>query len=209
MKKVMLSVAAAVAMTAAIPAQADTLLGVKVGADAWFANAKVDGHKSDDTSASYYASFEHFIPLVPNFMVRYNNIDTGTVAFEQSDFTAYYEILDNDLVSLDLGLTATKFGSVKLNSDDRFSDWQPTIYGNAEIGIPATPLTVFAQANAGKYDGTRLFDGQAGVKYTIGLVAADLNIRGGYRMMDYDFDKAKNTGDVDLNGWFAGVEVDF
>ncbi|GAA03180.1 TIGR04219 family outer membrane beta-barrel protein [Photobacterium leiognathi] len=209
MKKVMLSVAAAVALVSAVPAQADTLLGVKVGADAWFANAKVDGNKSDDTSGSYYASIEHFIPLVPNFMVRYNNIDTGNVAFEQSDLTAYYEILDNDLVALDLGVTVSKFGSVKLNNDDRFSDWQPTLYGNAEIGIPATPLTVFAQANAGNFDGTRLFDGQAGVKYTIGLVAADLNIRGGYRMMDYDFDKAKNTGDVDLDGWFAGVEVDF
>lgn len=209
MKKVMLSVAAAMAMTAAIPAQADTLLGLKVGADAWFANAKVDGHKSDDTSASYYASFEHFIPLVPNFMVRYNNIDAGNVAFEQSDFTAYYEILDNDLVSLDLGLTMTKFGGVKIQNDDSFSDWQPTLYGSAEIGIPATPLTVFTQLNAGNVDGTRLFDGQAGVKYTIGLVAADLNLRGGYRMMDYDFDKAKNAGDVDLNGWFAGVEVDF
>ncbi|GAD29639.1 MULTISPECIES: TIGR04219 family outer membrane beta-barrel protein [Photobacterium] len=209
MKKVMLSVAAAVALASAVPAQADTLLGVKVGADAWFANAKVDGNKSDDTSGSYYASIEHFIPLVPNFMVRYNNIDTGNVAFEQSDLTAYYEILDNDLVALDLGVTVSKFGSVKLNNDDRFSDWQPTLYGNAEIGIPATPLTVFAQANAGNFDGTRLFDGQAGVKYTIGLVAADLNIRGGYRMMDYDFDKAKNTGDVDLDGWFAGVEVDF
>ncbi|WP_318479559.1 TIGR04219 family outer membrane beta-barrel protein [Photobacterium leiognathi] len=209
MKKVMLSVAAAVALASAVPAQADTLLGVKVGADAWFANAKVDGNKSDDISGSYYASIEHFIPLVPNFMVRYNNIDTGNVAFEQSDLTAYYEILDNDLVALDLGVTVSKFGSVKLNNDDRFSDWQPTLYGNAEIGIPATPLTVFAQANAGNFDGTRLFDGQAGVKYTIGLVAADLNIRGGYRMMDYDFDKAKNTGDVDLDGWFAGVEVDF
>ncbi|KJF97134.1 TIGR04219 family outer membrane beta-barrel protein [Photobacterium leiognathi] len=209
MKKVMLSVAAAVALASAVPAQADTLLGVKVGADAWFANAKVDGNKSDDTSGSYYASIEHFVPLVPNFMVRYNNIDTGNVAFEQSDLTAYYEILDNDLVALDLGVTVSKFGSVKLNNDDRFSDWQPTLYGNAEIGIPATPLTVFAQANAGNFDGTRLFDGQAGVKYTIGLVAADLNIRGGYRMMDYDFDKAKNTGDVDLDGWFAGVEVDF
>ncbi|WP_318485368.1 TIGR04219 family outer membrane beta-barrel protein [Photobacterium leiognathi] len=209
MKKVMLSVAAAVALASAVPAQADTLLGVKVGADAWFANAKVDGNKSDDTSGSYYASIEHFIPLVPNFMVRYNNIDTGNVAFEQSDLTAYYEILDNDLVALDLGVTVSKFGSVKLNNYDRFSDWQPTLYGNAEIGIPATPLTVFAQANAGNFDGTRLFDGQAGVKYTIGLVAADLNIRGGYRMMDYDFDKAKNTGDVDLDGWFAGVEVDF
>ncbi len=109
MKKVMLSVAAAVALASAVPAQADTLLGVKVGADAWFANAKIDGNKSDDTSGSYYASIEHFIPLVPNFMVRYNNIDTGNVAFEQSDLTAYYEILDNDLVALDLGVTVSKF----------------------------------------------------------------------------------------------------
>lgn len=208
MKKVVLSVAAAMTLAAALPAQADTLLGVKVGADAWFTNAKVDSHKSDDVSQSYYASFEHFIPLVPNVMVRYSNIDTGDVEFGQSDFTAYYEILDNDLVALDLGVTMTKFGAVSIRHGDNFNDWQPTIYGSAELGIPATPLTVFAQANAGKYDGTRLFDGQAGVKYTLGLVAADLNLRAGYRMMDYDFKKS-TSGDVKLDGWFAGVEVDF
>ncbi|OBU21522.1 TIGR04219 family outer membrane beta-barrel protein [Photobacterium aquimaris] len=208
MKKVVLSIAAAMTLAAALPAQADTLLGVKVGADAWFTNAKVNGHKSDDTSTSYYASFEHFIPLVPNVMVRYNDIDTGNVNFEQSDFTAYYEILDNDLVALDLGVTMTKFAGVKIQHQNSFSDWQPTVYAAAELGIPATPLAVFAQANAGKYDGTRLFDGQAGVKYTLGLVAADLNLRAGYRMMDYDFKKS-NSSDVELNGWFAGVEVDF
>ena len=208
MKKVVLSIAAAMTLAAALPAQADTLLGVKVGADAWFTNAKVAGHKSDDTSTSYYASFEHFIPLVPNVMVRYNNIDTGNVNFEQSDFTAYYEILDNDLVALDLGVTMTKFTGVQIQHQNSFSDWQPTVYAAAELGIPATPLSVFAQANAGKYDGTSLFDGQAGVKYTLGLVAADLNLRAGYRMMAYDFKKS-NTGDVDLDGWFAGVEVDF
>ncbi|MCP4956913.1 MAG: TIGR04219 family outer membrane beta-barrel protein [Photobacterium aquimaris] len=208
MKKVVLSIAAAMTLVAALPAQADTLLGVKVGADAWFTNAKVNGHKSDDTSTSYYASFEHFIPLVPNVMVRYNDIDTGNVNFEQSDFTAYYEILDNDLVALDLGVTMTKFAGVKIQHQNSFSDWQPTVYAAAELGIPATPLAVFAQANAGKYDGTRLFDGQAGVKYTLGLVAVDLNLRAGYRMMDYDFKKS-NSSDVELNGWFAGVEVDF
>ena len=208
MKKVVLSVAAAMTLAAALPAQADTLLGIKVGADAWFTNARVDNHKSDDVSQSYYASFEHFIPLVPNVMVRYNNVNTGDVEFGQSDFTAYYEILDNDLVSLDLGVTMTKFGAVSIHQGDSFNDWQPTIYGSAELGIPATPLTVFAQANAGKYDGTRLFDGQAGVKYTLGLALADLNLRAGYRMMDYDFKKS-TTGDVELNGWFAGVEVDF
>jgi outer membrane protein len=177
MKKVVLSLAAAMTLAAALPAQADTLLGVKVGADAWFTNAKVDGHKSDDTSTSYYASFEHFIPLVPNVMVRYNDINAGNVKFEQSDFTAYYEILDNDLVALDLGVTMSKFAGVKIQQNNSFSDWQPTIYGSAELGIPATPL-------------------------------ADLNLRAGYRMMDYDFKKS-NTGDVDLDGWFAGVEVDF
>ncbi|WP_297481866.1 TIGR04219 family outer membrane beta-barrel protein [uncultured Photobacterium sp.] len=208
MKKVVLSLAAAMTLAATLPAQADTLLGVKVGADAWFTNAKVAGQKSDDTSTSYYASFEHFIPLVPNVMVRYNNIDTGNVNFEQSDFTAYYEILDNDLVALDLGLTMTKFAGVQIQHQNSFSDWQPTVYAAAELGIPATPLSVFAQANAGKYDGTSLFDGQAGVKFTFDLIAADLNLRAGYRMMDYDFKKS-TSGDVDLDGWFAGVEVDF
>ncbi|EHA1082595.1 TPA: TIGR04219 family outer membrane beta-barrel protein [Photobacterium damselae] len=206
MKKLALSAAVLAAMFAAIPAQADTLLGVKVGADAWFADSKVAGHTDDSTSGSYYVSLEHFIPLVPNVEIRYNNIDANNAKFDQTDFTAYYEILDNDLVALDLGLTMTNFSSVNIGPD-HFDKWQPSLYGNAEIGIPMTPLAVFTKLNYGNIDSTKTFDGQAGVKFTLPLVVADLNLRGGYRMMDYDFDKARN--DVKLDGWFLGAEVDF
>ncbi|EPG0370752.1 TPA: TIGR04219 family outer membrane beta-barrel protein [Photobacterium damselae] len=207
MKKLALSAAVLAATFAAIPAQADTLLGVKVGADAWFADSKVAGHTDDSTSGSYYVSLEHFIPLVPNVEIRYNNIDANNAKFDQTDFTAYYEILDNDLVALDLGLTMTKFSSAQVLGGRNFDEWQPSLYGNAEIGIPMTPLAAFTKLNYGSYDGTQTFDGQAGVKFTLPLVVADLNLRGGYRMMDYDFDKARN--DVKLDGWFLGAEVDF
>ncbi|MGF1874420.1 TIGR04219 family outer membrane beta-barrel protein [Photobacterium frigidiphilum] len=216
MNKLMLTaVAAAVAFSVAVPAQAAALLGVKAGVDVWAANAKINSStndKSDDTSPSFYVAFEHFIPLVPNFRLRYNDIDTGAVAFEQTDLTAYYEILDNDAIAFDLGLTMTKFGSGNVTlggQNDTFDEWQPSIYGNVEVGIPMTPLAIFGDLNFSNFNSNSTVDGLAGVKWTVPLVALDLNVRGGYRVMDYDFDSVKNSDSVKLDGWFAGVELDF
>ncbi len=208
MKKLILS-AAAVAVAFAVPAQAATLLGAKVGADAWFTDAKVNNvNNGDDTAASLYVAVEHFIPLVPNLRIRYNDIDTGSVAFGQTDYTAYYEILDNDAVAFDIGLTVSKFNAGKFEGES-FSEWQPSLYGNVEVGIPMTPVSVFGDLNFGSYDSTSTVDGQAGVKWTLPLIAADLNLRAGYRVMDYDFDFIKNSdGKVKLDGWFAGIEID-
>ncbi|KDM90360.1 TIGR04219 family outer membrane beta-barrel protein [Photobacterium galatheae] len=218
MKKTMLSAAAvAVALATAVPAQADMLLGGTVGADAWFSSAEindaVDG--GDNTVPSFYASFEHFVPLIPNARIAYANIEADAVAFKQTDLTAYYEILDNDLVSVDVGVSLIKFADGEYNAQGHvqtFNDeWQPAIYGNVEIGFPMTPLTAFAEGNMGEFDGTSTLDAKAGLKFTIPLVAADLNLRGGYRVMDYDFDAINNPlgGKVKLDGFFAGVEVDF
>ncbi|MCG7585091.1 TIGR04219 family outer membrane beta-barrel protein [Photobacterium sp. OFAV2-7] len=205
------AVAAAVALAAAVPAQAAMLLGVKAGADAWFADAKVNDASTsgDDTHLSYHLAFEHFIPLVPNFRLRYADIDAGAVSFGQTDYTAYYEILDNDAIAFDVGVTLSKFNAGKFLGED-FSEWQPNLYGNVEAGIPMTPVSVFGDLNFGNYDGTSTVDGQAGVKWSLPLIAADLNLRAGYRVMDYDFDFIKQTeGKVKLDGWFAGVELDF
>ncbi|MGF1684377.1 TIGR04219 family outer membrane beta-barrel protein [Photobacterium makurazakiensis] len=212
MKKLALSaVAAAVALSAALPAQAATLLGVKAGADAWFTDAKItDDNLSSDsnTSGSYYIALEHFIPLIPNFRLRYTDVDNGDVSFGQTDYTAYYEILDNDAVAFDIGLSMAKFNAGKFGSES-FSEWQPSVYGNVEVGIPMTFLSVFGDLNYGKYDSTTTIDGQLGMKWSIPLVAADLNIRGGYRVMDYDFDFVKqNNGEFKTDGWFLGVEID-
>lgn len=204
------AVAAAVAFAAAVPAQAAVLLGVKAGADAWFADAKINDvrNSGDDTHTSYYLAFEHFIPLVPNARVRYTNVDAGAVAFGQTDYTAYYEILDNDAIAFDIGVNLTKFNAGDFNGES-FNDWHPTLYGSAVVGIPMTPVSVFADLNMGNFDDTSTVDGQAGVKFTVPLVAADLNLRAGYRVMDYDLDFIKQSeGKVKLDGWFAGIEID-
>ncbi|WP_036815951.1 TIGR04219 family outer membrane beta-barrel protein, partial [Photobacterium sanctipauli] len=151
---------------------------------------------------------EHFIPLIPNVRLRYTDVDNGNVSFGQTDYTAYYEILDNDAVAFDIGVNMTKFNSGKF-AGESFSEWQPSLYGNVEVGIPMTFLSVFGDLNYGKYDSTTTIDGQLGMKWSIPLVAADLNLRGGYRVMDYDFDFVKSSaGEFKTDGWFLGVEID-
>ncbi|MCW8331844.1 TIGR04219 family outer membrane beta-barrel protein [Photobacterium sp. SDRW27] len=204
------AVAAAVALSAAVPAQAAMLLGVKAGADAWFADAKINDTKNSDsdTQFSYHVALEHFIPLVPNVRLRYADVDAGAVSFGQTDYTAYYEILDNDAIAFDIGVTLSKYNAGNF-AGESFSEWQPNLYGNVEVGVPMTPVSVFGDLNMGNYDSTSTVDGQVGVKWTLPLIAADLNLRAGYRVMDYDFDFIKQTeGKVKLDGWFAGIEID-
>lgn len=206
--------AAALATALAAPAQAATLLGAKVGADAWFADADVNSVEANDvdTTASMYVALEHFIPLVPNAKVRYTSVSANqpNVEFDQLDLIAYYEILDNDLVSFDIGVNFQQFSSGNFQGHT-FDEWQPNLYGDARIGIPGTPLSVFGTLSAGNYDGTSTLDGQAGVEYNVGLIAADLNLRGGYRIMDYEFDyfKGANDGKFKQDGFFVGAEVNF
>ncbi|KXI21612.1 TIGR04219 family outer membrane beta-barrel protein [Photobacterium sanguinicancri] len=205
--------AAAVAFAAAMPAQAATLLGVKVGADAWLTSGKTEAGSfskdaDDKTMGSFHIAFEHFIPLVPNARIRYSEVDNGTVSFNQMDYTAYYEILDNDAVALDLGVVMSKFNAGKF-AGQSFSEWQPAVYGAGEIGIPMTPVSAFGDLTYGTYDDTKTVDAQIGVKWTIPLLV-DLNLRAGYRVMDHDFAfiNGYNSVKVKNDGWFLGVEVD-
>lgn len=122
------------------PAYADTIFGVHAGAYIWdpdvggsvgqtsnnfdltseFSNSSAD-------STSLYVAVEHFIPLIPNAMLRRTPFSwtgssqsaTGTLGgliplsgeidaeidLNMTDITLYYELLDN-WVSLDAGVTA-------------------------------------------------------------------------------------------------------
>ncbi|RXJ73351.1 Fe3+-hydroxamate ABC transporter substrate-binding protein [Veronia nyctiphanis] len=218
MKKTTLSVAAlAVAGLLSMPAQADMLLGGKVGYDAWFAKSDVNSNKDEDSTLhnSFTASLEHFIPLVPNVKVRYTAVEADKktnnekVSFDQMDATLYYEILDNDLVSIDAGLTLHKFGGGDF-LNQKIDNFQPAIYGDVRVGIPATPFFIFATGNVGEFKDSKTFDAEAGAIYSLGLVAADINLKAGYRTIDHDLE----IGDVSTlkyqqSGLFAGVEIDF
>ncbi|NUY55702.1 TIGR04219 family outer membrane beta-barrel protein [Salinivibrio sp. EAGSL] len=208
---------AAAAFTAllAMPSQAATLAGGKVGADAWFMDADVNNVEADDasTAGSYYAALEHPLPLIPNAKIRQTSVSvdgtrSGNVDFDQIDFVAYYEFLDNDLVSVDAGVNLQRFQSGKFNGES-FDEWQPNLYVDARVGLIGTPLNVFATVSKGEFDGTSTLDAEAGLIYQLGLVAADLNVRGGYRMIDHDFDYFNKKAELDLTGFFVGAELDF
>ena len=138
MKKTTLSVAL-VAICASFSSQADTLLGLYVGAQAW--NMETSGGFSEDgananfnfedeAKPSYYAAFEHPVPLIPNLKVQRTQMDTdgdvtlksnftfggelfsintdvvSDVQLSSTDIILYYELFDNDLISFDVGINA-------------------------------------------------------------------------------------------------------
>lgn len=194
-----------------LPAQSATLLGAKVGADFWYSDAKGNNVKADDQAfqQSYYAAIEHFIPLIPNGKIRYTGVKSGPLftKFVQYDLIAYYEILDNDILSLDIGLNLQNFNGKVAGID--INEWQPNLYSDVSVGIPATPLSIFGSFSYGTYDGTSTVDTEAGVMFTLGLAIADLNFKAGYRIQDYEFNyfPIKGTGNFQNNGFFAGVEL--
>ena len=156
MKKAIL--AAGLSTLLCTAAQADTLLGLYIGAQAWNVettgsvgefNSGVDEAVlqkldfNDQTQGSFYIALEHPIPLIPNIKLASTTLDTdGQTVITESDFefggisypidtvvdtkfnvsyldyTFYYEILDNDLVTVDIGITARDFdGDITITDD--------------------------------------------------------------------------------------------
>lgn len=77
------------------------------------------------------------------------------------------------------------------------------------LGIPATPVSLFGSFSFGSYDENNTVDGEAGILFTVGLVAADLNFKAGYRIQDYDFNYFATKQSFQNDGFFGGVELNF
>jgi len=249
--------AAALSMACLAPtAQADTLLGLYLGVDGWqsdnsgsFAqDGNLQSFKFDDeTFTSYYAALEHPVPLVPNFKLKYTELElngdttldetfsfggsdyvvgtqVGTVSdLSHIDYILYYEIFDNDLVSIDLGVNAKQFdGEIVVtgtsqdggqNTTERvdFSGFVPLVYGRAEVGLPFTGLSVFFEGSLLAIDDSKIQDYQAGIAYALlDNLAIDMDIKAGYRSMTLELDDIDDIyTDLDASGPFAGIQIHF
>ncbi|MBN7821943.1 TIGR04219 family outer membrane beta-barrel protein [Bowmanella yangjiangensis] len=233
-----------------LPAQADTLLGLYVGAQGWraeaeggFANTEsvTDFSFKDKTLASYYVALEHPIPLIPNIRISRQNMETqgdtilassftfagetfaaGTqigadLDMDSTDYTLYYEIFDNDIVSFDLGITARDVDGVllttgnSLSAQQSFSGIVPLLYGRVEVGLPLTGLGVQAQGNFLALDDNKLYDYQAAITYSLmDNLAVDMTLQLGYRVYMLELDDMDDIyTDMEFKGVFAGVELHF
>lgn len=234
-------------------AQADTFLGLYLGADGWRTDTSGSFGTNEpaqafnfepSTQGSFYIALEHPIPVLPNVRLQYNDLKSSgstdiaqqfnfagqsfsvnSAVFNELDLSStdvvlYYELLDNRLVSLDLGLNAKRvegraFVTEQVpqgrSGEQEVSQWLPMLYASTQIGLPLTGLDLFASGSYIGWSDSRMYDVQAGVGYKIiDSLAVNVRLKLGYRAVNLKLDDLDNLyTDVDFKGVFAGVELHF
>ncbi|MCG8669463.1 MAG: TIGR04219 family outer membrane beta-barrel protein [Pseudomonadales bacterium] len=194
----------------------------------------------DDSSASYlYVAIEHPLPALPNIKLARTELDqTGRSTIEESiefdgkeysadteieskidlshtDFTLYYELLDN-WVNLDLGLTIRQFdGEISLSGEISGSEETaqedidfpvPLLYFKGQFDLPFTGLYAAVDGNWIGYGGNVFFDavGKIGYETSIGF-----GVEAGLRSITLEIDEDDVEADMDFSGLFLAAHYHF
>lgn len=197
----------------------------------------------DQSNGSFYVALEHPIPLIPNIKVSRTTLDTSGVAtlatsftfndvlydestdigtdFEMSgtDFILYYEILDNDVVSIDVGINGKYIDGIIMvqelegnrMSTEEFSGVVPMGYAKVALGLPFTGFGVYAEGSFLAVDDDSVSDFQAALTYSfVETLAIDMELQAGYRTMTVDLNDIDGVfADLEFSGVFIGLEFDF
>ncbi|QYJ79445.1 TIGR04219 family outer membrane beta-barrel protein [Shewanella acanthi] len=192
---------------------------------------------SSSAQGSYWVSVEHPIPFVPNLKIRENSLDqkgradvtdfafgnysyTGKVTsytdLTNTDFVLYYELLDNDIMSFDLGAAYKLMNGSLHVHDEAGHPSEKSVdsgilmgYASTHVGVPGLGLFGFADLMLGVSE-SNVQDYAIGLGWEFDGVAVDTRVRLGYR--EFNFDVTKFSGisaDTKFDGFFAGVEIDF
>lgn len=199
-----------VLMMMSYAASADTI-GFVVGGGSWDQDA--DGSLGTDLVASttftegdsatmVWAAIEHPVPMLPNVRFAQVSVDSSnssgdSLSVDQTDFTFYYEILDN-WVNLDLGLTArTLDGSITVSSTpDSFDETIPMIYAKAAFDVPVTGLSVGVELNT-----IGVFED---ISYYIAYeTSVGFGVQVGQRIQTIDLDETDVTSALENSGTYA------
>ncbi|WP_426358779.1 TIGR04219 family outer membrane beta-barrel protein [Pseudocolwellia sp. HL-MZ19] len=205
-------------------------------------NNQADFNLDDQEQGSFYVAFEHPLPLIPNIKVARTSLDTDGITTLSSsidfrgetydstsevatkfdltytDYTLYYEIFDNDLVSIDFGITGRDFDTdITLSQEGKSSGTLsasgivPMLYAYTNIGLPFTGFNVFGEGNFLSIGDHTLYDFQVGVSYElIDNLAVDVDLTLGYRAVQLEIDDLDNLhSNLDFKGVFAGAIVHF
>ncbi len=202
-----------------------------VGGTGTSADLKDDLNLAKKSNGYFYFVLEHPVPLVPNVKFVNTKLSTsgsGTVTtdfdfngttytastavtssltMDQTDTVLYYEILDNDLISFDIGLNAKMInGSATVNTDTAtFSATIPMIYASAEVGLPAG-FSLTAEINTVSAGANTISDIITKVTYTTDFM---LGVEAGIRTQNYNIDVDSVKADIKFTGLFVGAYFKF
>lgn len=221
MNKPIVAVFTSLLMIGSAPAWcADSLVDVKVAADMWFPSTKIDNTRRDDAhSPVLNLALEHQLPYLPNMSIRYTNLDADYASYDKYDYTFYYNILDRDLMTFDVGIALTQYENSDYQAKDgqkySFDDLTFNWYAHAEISLPDSNFDIIGQFEFGDNDDVKSSDVIAGVQYVVPLSTGELSFRGGYRVIDLEFTElATSSPDNEMSyvfadGWFLGTQFKF
>ena len=215
---------------------AATIFGVKVGATVW--NPDVDGSVGQNTNAfdlsgefsdsnadssTVYISVEHFLPLIPNGLLKRTPISwtgssdsaSGTLGgviplsgeidaeidLDMTDLTLYYEVLDN-WVSIDVGATARLLDGFVAAQEVTVNNITTTPNANDRIDVNAVIPMLYGHA---RFD--LPFSGlAAGVRANvIGFDGNNLSDLEAYVHLEVDFVPLLDFG---IEGGFRRLSLD-
>ncbi|USE37216.1 TIGR04219 family outer membrane beta-barrel protein [Endozoicomonas sp. SCSIO W0465] len=172
--------------------QAD-IIGAKAGVDYW--------HTKDHGKAgSAYVQIEHPVPLVPNVALRAITVEGEGEAdsLNNVDAYGYYEILDNDLVSMDLGA-----GLHNISGSRHYNETLPMAVADAEW-FPGSQISYYSKLNYAKNADATVTDISAGARFQ--LLSA-IYLQAGYRHYEMETDNAGGHSDT-IKGLTAGLHID-
>ena len=213
------------------------------------ASSQVDFNLADEKQNSFFIAFEHPLPLIPNIRIASTSLETIgntslTADFEFEgetfstdanvnanfnvsylDYTLYYELFDNDLLSFDFGLTARDFDgdvtvsaqansgteSVTQSASIEVTDVVPMLYARTNVGLPLTGLNLYAQGNFLSIDNHTLYDYEVGVSYElVDNLVVDVNINAGYRAVKLELEDLNDLySNIEFDGVFIGTTIHF
>ncbi len=173
------------------------------------ANTVFDGATQSGYQLGAY--LEHPVPLVPNIRLDYTSDLTfsglgSDVSLKQMDVTPYYEILDN-IVDLDIGITAKTISGKIKNTDQSFNAVIPMGYVAAAVMLPGTGLSVDGSVKYISFSGDSLTDARVKASWDI---VAGLQVHAGYRYESLQLDKRFDiTTNATFKGPFVGLGYKF
>lgn len=196
---------------------------------------------ADRSLQAYHLAFEHFVPVLPNFRVQYAEIksfgkttladsfqfagsvfSTGSqldasISLRNTDYILYYELFDNPLLALDLGVGVKNIKGnaavtqAQLTGMQPLNQWLPMFYTATQVSILATGFDVFASGSLSGDSDSHFYDVQAGLAYQFTeTILLNARFKLGVRAMELQFSDLDNLdADVSIKGVFAGIELHF
>lgn len=192
-----------------------------------------DLNYDEENGASLYVALEHPLPIIPNVRIQRTNLEVSesatidrtftydgktynaqddidsTTDLTHTDFTLYYELLDN-WVNLDLGLSVRLFdgeASIKSSSQAGSIDLDvpvPMLYANARFDLPFTGMYAQAVGNMLSVGDNSISDISVGIGYEIAIVS----LEAGYRTFDVKLEDDEDEADITVDGFYVGFNVD-